>query len=115
MYYQIGDVFVSASQSETQGLTYIEALASGLPVVAKADKCLIGVLEDNVNGYAFNTEDDFIGYLDSILYNELKQESLAFGAIRSIRKFSAKYFVSTVEELYKNMLLNQTESQKVSV
>lgn len=115
MYYQIGDVFVSASQSETQGLTYIESLASGLPVVAKADKCLSGVLEDNVNGYAFNNQDDFIRDLDSILYNELKKERLSFGAIKSIRRFSSEHFASTVEELYKNMLLMQKEYQKVSV
>ena len=30
-YYRLGDVFVSASNSETQGLTYIEALANALP------------------------------------------------------------------------------------
>lgn len=42
MYYQLGDVFLSASQSETQGLTYIEALASGLPAVCRADECLKG-------------------------------------------------------------------------
>lgn len=115
MYYQIGDVFVSASQSETQGITYIEALASGLPVVAKADECLSGVLEDDINGYAFNSEEDFIGYLDSILYNELKQEKLAFGAMKSIRKFSAWHFASTVETLYRSMLLRQDEFQWVSV
>ena len=30
-YYKLGDVFVSASSSETQGLTYMEALAAGVP------------------------------------------------------------------------------------
>lgn len=115
MYYQVGDVFVSASQSETQGLTYIEALASGLPVVAKADECLNGVLEDNVNGYVFNNQDDFIRYLDSILYNELKQECLSLGAIKSARKFSVEHFSCTIEELYENMLLMQKNYEKISV
>lgn len=32
-FYQLGDVFVSASTSETQGLTYVEAAANGLPLV----------------------------------------------------------------------------------
>ena len=31
LFYHMGDVFVSASQSETQGLTYFEAMAAGLP------------------------------------------------------------------------------------
>lgn len=28
-YYALGDIFISSSQSETQGLTYIEAMAAG--------------------------------------------------------------------------------------
>ena len=39
-YYQLGDVFVSASNSETQGLTYIEALANGVPTICRKDPCL---------------------------------------------------------------------------
>lgn len=115
MYYQIGDVFVSASQSETQGLTYIEALASGLPVVAKADKCLEGVLKDNINGYAFHNQEDFIKALDSILYDELKQERLSAGAIESTRKFSAEHFAYTVEVVYKKICIMQNAYEKVSV
>ncbi len=115
MYYQIGDVFVSASQSETQGLTYIEALASGLPVVAKADKCLEGVLKDNINGYAFHNQEDFIKALDSILYDELKQERLSTGAIESTRKFSAEHFAYTVEAVYKKICIMQNAYEKVSV
>ncbi len=36
-YYALGDVFVSASTSEAQGLTYIEAMAAGLPLLCHAD------------------------------------------------------------------------------
>lgn len=114
-YYQMGDVFVSASQSETQGLTYIEALTSGLPVVAKADKCLEGVLKDNINGYAFHNQEDFIKALDSILYDELKQERLSAGAIESTRKFSAEHFAYTVEVVYKKICIMQNAYEKVSV
>ncbi|OOM75228.1 glycosyltransferase family 4 protein [Clostridium sp. BL-8] len=115
MYYQIGDVFVSSSQSETQGLTYIEALASGLPVVAKADKCLDGVLEDNINGYSFNNQEDFVNFLDYILYNPLRKERLSFGAIKSTRRFSVQHFAYTIEKLYEKMLLKQESNQKISV
>ena len=115
IYYQLGDVFVSASQSETQGLTYIEALASGVPVVAKADRCLDGVLQDDFNGYAFYNQDDFIKALDAILYNNLKKESLSIEAVKSTEKFSAEHFANKVEELYKNMILIESKYQKISV
>ena len=39
-FYQMADLFVCASTSETQGLTYAEALASGLPLLCRADSCL---------------------------------------------------------------------------
>jgi len=104
MYYQIGDVFVSASQSETQGLTYIEALASGLPVVAKSDPCLDGVLENNVNGQTFNDKEELLQALDYILYNDLQRAQLSRGAVKSSEKFSAAYFARRVELEYKNLL-----------
>ena len=36
-YYSAGDLFVNASVSETQGMTYGEALASGLPLLCRKD------------------------------------------------------------------------------
>ena len=45
-FYKAADIFVSASQSETQGLTYIEAISNGLALVCKYDECLENVLID---------------------------------------------------------------------
>ena len=49
-YYQAADIFSTASTSETQGLTYDEALANGTPVLARDDSVLDGVVIDNFNG-----------------------------------------------------------------
>jgi len=104
LYYQLGDVFVSASQSETQGLTYIEALAAGLPVIAKADRCLDGVVQDGVNGYCFHGQTEFHQALDSILQDDLKKEKMSVAAARSTAEFSASHFADTVAVLYENVL-----------
>ena len=114
MYYQIGDVFVSASQSETQGLTYIEAMASGLPVVAKADRCLDGVLENNINGCTFNDKEGLLQALDYLLNNDLQKEQLSRGAVKSSEKFSAAFFASTIEVLYKNVIAEQSSGGRWS-
>ena len=50
-YYHLGDVFVNASTSETQGLTYVEAMAAGLPMLCKSDECLEGLVKDGINGW----------------------------------------------------------------
>lgn len=98
-YYQIADVFVSASTSETQGLTYIEALASGLPVVAKKDPCLEGVLFEGMNGYDFENEQTFVSGIDAILFDKTGTDYTK-NAIESVEKFSTEQFANRVENIY---------------
>ena len=45
LYYKAADFFISASTSETQGLTYLESLASGTPVIAHGNPYLALQLE----------------------------------------------------------------------
>lgn len=98
-YYQIADVFVSASTSETQGLTYIEALASGLPIVARMDPCLDNVLLQGVNGYGFEDRKTFEDGLDHILQNK---ENIDYkkNARNSVEQFSTEKFAAKVENIY---------------
>ncbi len=110
-YYQIADAFVSASTSETQGLTYIEALAAGVPIVAKRDPCLDGVLIQGKNGYDFEDEQSFIEGIDRILYYS-KNNNFRNNAMESAEPFSTEQFAGKVENIYyhaikthKNILL----------
>ncbi len=60
--YHAMNVFVFASQSETQGLVLTEAMAAGIPVVAIDAPGVREVVKDRVNGWLLSHEniDDFV-------------------------------------------------------
>lgn len=65
-YYRAGDVFVSVSQSETQGLTYLEAMVSGLPLLCRKDDCLDGVLHPAENDFFYQNAEAFSSALQRL-------------------------------------------------
>ena len=103
-YYQLADLFVCASTSETQGITYIEALACSLPLVCRYDECLEGVIENNKNGYTYKTKDEYLKYVSKILHNPLLHYKLKTNALTSSKKFSKEKFGDDVEKLYEKVL-----------
>lgn len=100
-YYKCGDVFVSASSSETQGLTYIEALASGLPVICKKDKCLDGVIDDVMNGFQYVDESEFINVINELSQKPEYVHDMSINAFNSSKKFSSENFGKKVFEAYR--------------
>ncbi|MGN1083864.1 MAG: glycosyltransferase family 4 protein [Lachnospiraceae bacterium] len=98
-YYALGDVFVSASQSETQGLTYIEAMAAGLPVVAKKDDCLQDVLQNGKNGFLFETQEEFLSGLEAVLYGE-NREAYRKTAKEAAVPYSKEVYAERIEQIY---------------
>ena len=108
-YYKMGDIFVSASRSETQGLTYIEALASGLPLLCRRDDCLNGVLLHAVNGFAYTTEAEFLAGL-SALSDAQTQHDMGIAAQRAAyARFSAEGFTQNVLQVYQSCQLRSKE------
>ena len=103
-YYQLGNIFVCASTSETQGLTYVEALACGLPMVCKKDECLEGVIENGVNGFIFNNKKEFCDGIIKILSNKELEKEMGKISFEKSNNFSKKEFGLTMERLYKKIL-----------
>lgn len=102
-YYAMGDVFVSASHSETQGLTYIEAMAAGLCVVAYADPCLEGVIESGKNGLLFADDDaDMLLMLTRAFSDEGRE--IAARAPESVAHYAPVNFARAVEALYQKVV-----------
>jgi 1,2-diacylglycerol 3-alpha-glucosyltransferase len=103
LFYQLGDVFVSASKSETQGLTYIEAMASGLPIVAREDKCLEDILEVGNNGYSFTGTQGLYEGLDQILFLD-QSTNYSQNALNKVKKYSTQEFAYQVEKVYQQVM-----------
>lgn len=99
-YYRLGDIFVSASSSETQGLTYLEALAAGLPALCRKDPCLSGIIEDGVNGWQFQDDAEFLRRAGELLDDPALRKKLADGAAAGARDFSAETFARRAEQIY---------------
>ena len=75
--YAAADIFVSASTTETQGLTYFEALSCGTPVLCREDDCIRGVVEDGKNGYLFRDYQSFANGLHCLTEGDLSSMSEA--------------------------------------
>jgi len=103
LYYQIGDVFVSASNSETQGLTYIEALASGLPALCKKDPCLKDVIRDGINGWQYETFEHFSEKLDFMLKKSTYDKLSRNAKLQAMKEYSSSTFAERIENVYRNV------------
>lgn len=104
-YYPAGDLFVSASTSETQGLTYAEALAAGLPLLCRRDQCLRAVVEEGKNGWQYRTEEEFLKDLKNWKEKEDdERRGMCSYAKQSAEIFSQKRFAGSMEQLYQRQI-----------
>lgn len=104
-YYALGDIFISASQSETQGLTYIEAMAAGLPLLCREDPCLSGVIEDGGNGLTYSDEKEFSVKLCSLLTDRDFRRKLGSAARETVFcGFSSAGFAERILRAYRSLL-----------
>lgn len=103
-YYQLGDIFVSASTSETQGLTYIEAAANGLPLLCRQDDCLADVLEEGGNGYEYTSAEEFLEAIDTMMDDEDWRAAAAKRSEEIAASFDKKAFGEAIETVYESVL-----------
>lgn len=102
LYYKACDFFISASTSETQGLTYTEALASGKPVIAHGNPYLDDLITDKMFGTLYYHEWDLAdAILDAIASTSAMSETLLAAKLEEI---SAQHFGRSVEEFYVDMI-----------
>ncbi|PAK79836.1 glycosyltransferase family 4 protein [Lentilactobacillus parakefiri] len=108
-FYRACDVFVSTSKSESQGLTYIEAMAAGLPVVVSASDYTNGLLSSETLGQTFDQDDEFVGIVARYLKHEVDTRTPKAKQIlkKKLSAISAETFGKRVINFYHSVAVAQ--------
>jgi glycosyltransferase involved in cell wall biosynthesis len=106
------DLFVSPSRSEPFGLVIVEAMASGLPVVATMSEGAREIIEDGVTGRLVpigDTESLARAIID-LLTDKSEHQRFSVNALDVVRQhFSLERMVDVTEQLYLNVLTGRSE------
>lgn len=111
IFYHACDIFVSASLTETQGMTFIEALASGKVVFAREDQVLIDLIIPNSNGYFFTDATDFANKVSEYYQiSDIGKENIKNNALLSSLPYDREVFVKNVLNVYQGAIKDVKES-----
>jgi len=105
-YYQAANVFVFSSQTETQGIVILEAIASGLPVVALKDEAFKDMVVENKNGFLIKkvSPKSFAKKVLEILKNSSLCKKFSLNSQKIASFFSEKNQAKKLIKIYKSLL-----------
>jgi 1,2-diacylglycerol 3-alpha-glucosyltransferase len=110
--YRIGDLFVMASTAELQSIVTMEAMASGLPVVAVNAKALPELVHDGENGYLFSDGDSqmLAEKVIAILSNQTMWAQMSKKSLEIIKDHDINKTIEKYESIY-NEIVNRSNLQ----
>lgn len=104
-YYQAADLFVFASTTETQGLAVLEAMGTGLPVVAVRAPGVEEAVVDGVSGLLVPEDRTALaGAVLEVLGDDGLAKKLAAGAREAALPFAADALGARLVALYRGLL-----------
>ena len=111
-YYQLANVFVTASKTETQGLTVIEAMAAEKPVVAIKDESFELVMKDKQDGLFFETKEEYQRLIIDLYNNPSYAKMIAKQARITANAYNPEVYAKRVLEVYESVINKDTNTLK---
>ena len=105
-YYNAADVVVIPSFSESFGLVALEAMASGVPVVASRVGGLTVTVADGRTGYLvpWRCPEPFAEKIDLLLSNDALRRALGAAGVESVKEYAWENVASALLDLYGEVL-----------
>ena len=99
--YASSDIFVMPSRTETLGLVVLEAMSSGLPVVAARAGGIPELIEDGVSGFLFDDQKQAVGAIRCLLSSPQRKQALGSIAREQASRHGWKAATSQLLEHYR--------------
>lgn len=106
-YFNIFNVVVSFSKTETQGLTIIEGLAASKPTLCIEDDSFRSMIEPNYNGYLFKNDTEFKDYIFKLMNDQKLYKDMSTNARNSTYKYSKEVFAADILKVYHKAIENK--------
>ncbi|MBB5320139.1 glycosyltransferase [Marinobacter oulmenensis] len=105
LWYSLGDAFLFASKSETQGMVILEAMSAGLPVVAVRSSGIEDVVRDGHNGYKTpENQTQWQARAQQLLEDDELRKTLSDKARAFAADYSVAQFARDVRTIYATTL-----------
>ena len=111
-YYSLCDVFVTASKTETQGLTVMEAMGASKPVVAIRDESFELMITDKKDGLFFDDEKSYVDMIYEVYKNKKLRDEISFNARLTADKYSPYNYAKNVLKVYEKVISKDTNVVK---
>jgi glycosyltransferase involved in cell wall biosynthesis len=100
------DLHITTSEKETFGLTVLEALASGIPVLAPRKGGVIENIQDGENGFLYNPGDqgDFLKKLQYLLQDPSLRTRMGQKGRENVMGYSWDYAVKNLVEIWEQQI-----------
>ena len=106
-YYHCANVFATASTTETQGLTVIEAMAASVVPLCIKDESFVGTVTHELNGLIFNDEDEFVNQVLTLYKDNALLQKYNNQARIQAEHCSSTSYAERVLEVYKRAILDK--------
>ncbi len=115
LYYQLAQIFVFASRSETQGMVVLEAMAAGLPVVVVRSSGVDELVTDGINGFkTLLNQAIWRERVEQLLVDETLRKQMGDQAREFAEGHSVEAFSQKMVEIYAYVLSARVKQRKAS-
>lgn len=109
-YYSIADLFISASKTETQGLTIMEAMASDVPVIVYNDTNVKDIVVKNKSGRLFETPEELTQCIIDTFTMPEETIRMTKEASEIVKTLSKEAYGKNAENVYSHLISSQSNN-----